>query len=229
MPGRRKLPANKDYFGAAGGVSAAFLFRAGRILRETMRIQYVSIALALAAINLTIGGVVSWLKLPIYLDTIGLVISTVLLGWRFGLLTGVVTVGVGFFIINPYLPAYSATLIALVTTTELLARRYMFRSIRSSVVSGLILAIVAAVISAPVTAFLFGGVTASGADLLTAFLRQTGQTILESVVLSGVSSELVDKLIVSIAACQIFRALPRRFFIEFSLRSQRATPNNGER
>ena len=100
----------------------------------------------------------------------------------------------------------------------------MFRSIRASVVAGIILAIVAAVVSAPVTAYFFGGVTASGADLLTAMLRQTGQTILKSVVLSGVSSELVDKTVVSIAACLIFRALPRRFFSDFSLRSQR--PNS---
>jgi energy-coupling factor transport system substrate-specific component len=194
--------------------------------RGTLSIQKSSIALALAALNLTIGGIVSWLKLPIYLDTIGLVISTVLLGWRYGLLTGIVTVGVGFFIINPYLPAYSATLIALVVTGELLARKFMFRSVASSIVSGLTLAIVAAVVSAPVTAYFFGGVTASGADLLTALLRQTGKTILQSVVLSGVSSELVDKTIVSIAACLIFRALPRRFFADFSLRSQTLNSEN---
>jgi energy-coupling factor transport system substrate-specific component len=191
-----------------------------------MNLQKSSIALALAAINLTIGGIVSWLKLPIYLDTIGLIISTVLLGWRWGLLTGIVTVGVGFFIINPYLPAYSATLIALVGATELLAKKFMFRSIGSSIVAGVILAIVAATVSAPVTAYLFGGVTASGADLLTALLRQTGQTVLQSVVLSGISSELVDKTVVSIAVCLIFRALPRRFFIEFSLRTQTQNPNS---
>ena len=191
-----------------------------------MNIQNSSIALALAAVNLTIGGIVSWLKLPIYLDTIGLIISTVLLGWRFGLLTGIVTVGLGFFIVNPYLPAYSLTLIALVTTTEVLAKKFMFRTIGSSIFAGVILAIVAAVVSAPVTAFMFGGVTASGADLLTAFLRQTGQTILQSVLLSGISSELVDKIIVSIAACRIFHALPRRFLIEFSLRSQTSNPDN---
>ena len=94
-----------------------------------MNIQKSSIALALAAISLAIGGIVSWLKLPIYLDTIGIVLSTVLLGWRFGLLTGIVTVGVGFFIINPYLPAYSATLVALVATANLLANLRMFRSL----------------------------------------------------------------------------------------------------
>lgn len=185
-----------------------------------MSIQKYTIALALAAINLTIGGIVSWLKLPIYLDTIGLILSTVLLGWRFGLLTGTVTIGVGFLIINPYLPAYSLTLIALVTTTELLAKRFMFRSLRTSIMAGVVLAIVAAVVSAPVTAYIFGGVTASGADLLTALLRETGQTIIQSVLLSGVSSELVDKILVSIAACHILHALPRRLFVEFTLRSQ---------
>lgn len=179
------------------------------------------IALSLAAINLTIGGVVSWLKLPIYLDTIGTIASTVLLGWRLGLLTGSISVGLGFFIINPYYPAYVATMIALVLTTEILARRCMFRSIGWSIASGVILAIVSAIVSAPVTTFLFGGVTASGADVLTALLRQTGWTILESVALAGISSELVDKILVSIAACQIFRALPRRFYLDFSLRPQK--------
>ncbi len=185
-----------------------------------MNIQKTSIALALAAINLTIGGIVSWLKLPIYLDSIGLILSTVLLGWRYGLLTGSITVGVGFLIINPYLPAYSATLIALVITCELLTKKQMFRNIRSSVIAGIILALVAAIVSAPVTAYLFGGVTASGVDLLTALIRQTGQNILNSVILSGISSEIVDKILVSISACLILRSLPRRFFKDFGLRSQ---------
>ena len=185
-----------------------------------MNLEKTSIALALAAINLTIGGIVSLLKLPIYLDTIGLILSTVLLGWRFGLLTGLVTVGIGFFLINPYLPAYSATLIAIIVSAEALATNKMFRSVGWSVLAGVVLAIVAAVVSAPVTAYMFGGVTASGADLLTALLRQTGQTILQSVILSGISSELVDKVLVSIAVCLVLRALPRRFFVEFSLRSQ---------
>ena len=127
--------------------------------------------------------------------------------------------GIGFVIINPYLPAYTPTLLALVVTTELLAKKFMFRSIGSSVLAGIVLAIVAAIVSAPVTAYFFGGVTASGADLITALLRQTGRTILQSVVLTGISSELVDKTLVAIAASLIFRALPHRFFVDFSLRS----------
>jgi energy-coupling factor transport system substrate-specific component len=185
-----------------------------------MNVQKTSIAVALAAVNLTIGGIVSGLKLPVYLDTIGLIVSTTLLGWQFGFVTGLITVGVGFFLINPYLPAYIMTLVALVMTSEILARRSMFRSVGSSLFAGVILAIVAATVSAPVTTYLFGGVTASGADLITAIIRRSGKTLLESIVLSGVSSELVDKIAVSFAAHLIFRALPRRFFVEFSLRSQ---------
>lgn len=181
--------------------------------------QKTSVALALAALNLTIGGLVSWLKLPVYLDSIGLIISTALLGWGFGLLTGVVTVGAGFLLINPYLPAYFATLVGLVFTTEILTRWKMFSTLGKTVISGLLLATVAAILSAPVTAFLFGGVTASGADLITALLRQTGQNILQAVLLSGMSSEVVDKSICAIVAFLIFRALPQRFFSDFSLRS----------
>jgi energy-coupling factor transport system substrate-specific component len=189
--------------------------------------QKTSVALALAALNLTIGGLVSWLKMPVYLDSIGLIISTVLLGWRFGLLTGAVTVGAGFLLINPYLPAYFATLIGLVFTTEILARRKMFSTFGRTVASGVILATVAAVLSAPVTAFLFGGVTASGADLITALLRKTGQNILQAVLLSGMSSELVDKSLCAMASFLIFRALPQRFFFDFSLRSPMRGPDAG--
>ncbi|MFG1690549.1 hypothetical protein ACGF5M_00090 [Gemmatimonadota bacterium] len=181
-----------------------------------------SIAIALAALNLTIGGVVSWLKLPIYLDSIGLVLSTVLLGWRYGLLTGVITVSIGFLLINPYLPAYTLTLFSLVATTELLARRKAFRSIPTSIAAGLLLALVAATVSAPVTTYLFGGVTASGVDLITVALRQTGRTLLDSVLLSGISSELLDKTLVSMFSCIILKSLPARFFLDFKLRSQTA-------
>lgn len=183
-----------------------------------------SIALALAALNLTVGGVVAWAKLPIYLDSIGLVLATVLLGWRYGLLTGLITVSIGFLLINPYLPAYVLTLFALVAATEALARRWMFRSIPSSMAAGAVLAVVAAVVSAPVTVYLFGGVTASGADLITAILRQSGRTLLDSVLLSGISSELVDKVVVSITAGLVLRALPNQFLKDFELRSHRPPP-----
>jgi hypothetical protein len=43
-----------------------------------------SLVLAFVALNLTVGGLVSWLKLPVYLDSLGIVMATILMGWRYG-------------------------------------------------------------------------------------------------------------------------------------------------
>jgi energy-coupling factor transport system substrate-specific component len=76
----------------------------------------------------------------------------------------------------------------------------MYRNLGTTIISGLVVAVVAALCSAPVTAIVFGGVTASGSDLVTAFFRGTGRSLLQSVLISGLSSEPVDKTLVSLVA-----------------------------
>jgi energy-coupling factor transport system substrate-specific component len=177
-----------------------------------------SLVLAFVALNLTIGGLVSWLKIPVYLDSLGIVMSTILLGWRYGMLCALLTVTLGFVFINPYLPFYVVTSLVIAATVEVLRRRNLYRNLGTTVLCGLILAVVAAIVSAPVTAILFGGVTASFSDLLTAFFRRTGRTLLQSVVLSGLSSEPVDKVLVSTVAFLSLKGLPERFLQNFNLR-----------
>jgi energy-coupling factor transport system substrate-specific component len=178
-----------------------------------------SLLFAFVALNLTVGGLVSWLKLPIYLDSIGIVMATILLGWRYGSICALLTVGLGFIFVNPYLPFFAATALAIAGTVELLRKRNMYRSFPTTIVSGLILAMVAAVVSAPVTALLFGGVTASGNDLVTAVFLKTGRSLLQSVFLSGLSSEPVDKTLVSMIAFIALNGLPEKFLRNFDLRS----------
>lgn len=176
-----------------------------------------SLVLAFVALNLTVGGLVSWLKLPVYLDSLGIVMATLLLGWRYGVWCAVLTCFLGFFS-RPYLPFYVLTSIAIAIAVELLRRRNMYRNLGTTIVAGLIVAVVAALFSAPVTAIVFGGVTASGSDLVTAFFRGTGRSLLQSVLISGLSSEPVDKTLVSIVAFLSLRGLPERFIRNFKLR-----------
>lgn len=177
-----------------------------------------SLVLAFVALNLTVGGLVSWLKIPVYLDSLGIVIATILLGWRSGFLCALLTVSLGFVFVNPFLTFYVLTSLAIASTVELLRRRNLYRNLATTLVSGLVLAIVAALFSAPVTAILFGGVTASGSDLLTAFFRSTGRSLLQSVLMSGLSSEPIDKLLVSTIAYLSLKGLPERFLDNFRLR-----------
>src|SRR5215203_1106814 len=85
---------------------------------NNLNYKKVSIAVSLAAFNLIIGGIVSFFKLPVYLDTIGMVVSTVILGWPYGLLCGAITLIGGFFVINPYYPFYVMNVFGIVAVTE---------------------------------------------------------------------------------------------------------------
>lgn len=177
-----------------------------------------SLVIAFTALNLTIGGLVAWLRLPIYLDSMGIVLASLLLGWRAGVACAVLTCALGFFIVNPFLPFFTGTAVLIAVTVDVLRRRNWYRTPALTIVSALILAAVSALASAPVAAFVFGGVTTSGSDLMTAFFRATGQSLLNSVMLSQLTSEPVDKLIVTLIAVAVVRALPRSFLRQHGLR-----------
>lgn len=175
------------------------------------------IAIALAVLNLTIGGLVAAFKLPIYLDSLGIVLATILLGWRLGVLTALITVGIGFLTINPYLPFYVMTSLVIVMTVAVLYRTKMFDSLFRTIVSGLIIAGLSALASAPITTYL-GGNTLSGADAITSFLLASGRSLWGSVLITGLTAEPVDKVLVSVLAYLTIRRLPHRLLDTAGLR-----------
>jgi uncharacterized membrane protein len=76
---------------------------------------------------------------------------------------------------------------------------------------GLITGIVAAIISAPTAAYVFGGVTGSGTDLVVAAFRASGAGILSSVMAQGAVSDPFDKMLSFMVVWLILRSLPARF------------------
>jgi len=183
-------------------------------MRNEMRsvvYKKLSVALSLAALNLVIGSFVSFFKLPLYLDSIGIFTATILLGWRYGVICALLTVSAGSLLINPYLVFYAATSIGIATTVYILRRLNLFRNYATVIISGIVVAVVSAMLSAPITAYLFEGSTLSGTDALTAYFMATGRTLLNSVLLAGISSEPVDKIIVALASYQLLKSLPLSF------------------
>ena len=180
-----------------------------------------SVTLSLVALNLVIGSLVSFAKLPIYLDSIGIVISTLLIGWQFGIICALLTIGIGFFLINPYLPAYTCTSIGIVLSVAILRRLNGFSSYIKVIICGFIIAVVSATLSAPVTAFLFEGSTLSGNDAITALFLHVGHSIWRSVFLSGLSSEPFDKILVCLISFQILKAIPKTFIDRYGFKNFR--------
>jgi len=170
------------------------------------------------AVNIVIGTLVRKAAFPVYLDTVGTIAMVILLGWRWGLLGSALAVLVGTLIIFPMYFYFSLTAVGIVFTVEFCRRRNMFRNLPLTVFSGIVIAVVAALLSAPVTTFLFGGVTATGNDVMTAFFHKMGGTLLKAVLLSGFASEPVDKVITVLVVYWALHGLPARFTQRFGLR-----------
>jgi energy-coupling factor transport system substrate-specific component len=185
------------------------------------RVANLMLVVGLVVLNISVGTLVSLLKLPIYLDSIGIVVAAILLRPQWAVAVGVLTAVIGWLTINPFLCWYTGTAIGIALTASGLARAGLFRHHWTVPVAGLIIGIVAAILSAPVTAYLFSGVTASGVDFLTALIVQTGLSLVKSVFLAGLASDPVDKLIVCVLAYTLCRSLPRRVLDRFPQGRQR--------
>ena len=75
---------------------------------------------------------------------------------------------------------------------------------------GLVTGVIAAIISAPVAAYVFGGVTGAGTDLLVAAFRASGANIIASVMAQGAVSDPFDKMLSFMIVWLILRSMPAR-------------------
>lgn len=161
-------------------------------------------------LNLGVGALVAVIRLPFYLDSMGTVLSSFVAGPIVGIIVGVTSVLIGM-IHTPTLPAYAGTAIVIALYTSIFKKFGYLKKIGWTVVFGIGLGIATAIVSAPVTAFVYGGVSISGTDAITALFSATGRNILDSVVLSGLASDPVDKFVTSIIVFLLVRRLPPRW------------------
>jgi hypothetical protein len=81
--------------------------------------------------------------------------------------------------------------------------------------AGALTGIVAALVSAPIAAYVFGGVTGSGVDVLVAALRQGGADVLSASLGQGLISDPIDKTITSFVVFIIIASLSPRLLARF--------------
>jgi energy-coupling factor transport system substrate-specific component len=82
-------------------------------------------------------------------------------------------------------------------------------------VAGVITGIVAAFVSAPISAYVFGGVTGSGVDVIVAALRQGGSDVIHASLGQGLFSDPIDKTITSFVVFIVLAGLSRRMLARF--------------
>ncbi len=160
-------------------------------------------------LNMALGTIVSFTKLPIFVDSIGTIFITLVLGWRAGAIVGVSSFALLSIVVNPVFIYFVGTQLVIATYVYFIAYKLKaLRNIWFLVAAGIGLGVVAAVASAPVIVYVFGGVAGSGRDLITAVLMNSGTQVVKAVLLSGAASEPIDKTIQLILACLLVRNAP---------------------
>ncbi len=162
------------------------------------------------ALNMALGQLVAMLKLPVYLDSLGTMLVAVLCGPWIGGLTGLVTNLLWGLIQGPTAAFFAPVAAVIGMAAGLLARAGLFRAPWGAAIAGAIIAVALAVVAVPIRIYLFGGVTGSGADFLTAYLTRVGQDLFSSVVVTVVTSNLADKIATALLVWAIVRGLPQR-------------------
>lgn len=178
--------------------------------RRQLASQTLALIVISIAINMIGGQLISLLKLPIFLDSIGTLMSAVLLGPFIGMLTGLLTNLLWGLLTDPIAAAFAPVAMVIGLAAGWLARLGWFRTLPKVIVSGIIITLAVTVVAVPLRTALFGGVTGSGADLFVAWMHSMGQDLLESVAITVLGANLVDKILTAIVVWILLRRLPLR-------------------
>lgn len=186
-----------------------------RIKQDFSTVTLVLIPVAIA-INIAVGQLIYTLKVPLYLDSIGTIFVGVVAGPWAGALTGLLSNLIwGLSGLNVTYAPYAAVAAVIGLLAGLFGEAGWLRTVWKVILAGVITGLVASVISAPITAYVFGGVTGSGTDVIQAMFRNAGFAILPAAFAQGVSSDPLDKAVTYLVVWLIVRALPERFLARF--------------
>jgi energy-coupling factor transport system substrate-specific component len=188
--------------------------------------RLVTIALC-AALNFAASSIVYLVKLPIYLDSIGVMLCCLLLAtdrraaFVCSLIAALASTVVSTLAGNYSLPWFIGTEVAISLMGAYVVTRgaevFRARPLQPVPFVGLVLlygiatGIVAAVVSAPVVAYVFGGVTGSGSAFVVGVFLSAGQKLWNASLMSGLILDPIDKVIQVLVGALLFRATPADF------------------
>lgn len=167
-------------------------------------------------INVVGGTIIQTLRIPLFMDTIGTILVAILAGPFVGVVAGVLTNVVLGFTAGPQLVPFAIVNAVIAIVAGVFAARGWlrideFREYWKLVVAGLVTAVVATIVSAPISVYVFGGITPGAQGALTSFFLASGTGLWEAVIGASGVSEPVDKTVSFFVAYAIARAIPARY------------------
>jgi energy-coupling factor transport system substrate-specific component len=183
-----------------------------------MKLDTKSLVLMAVAIviNVVVGQIAVWIKLPLYVDAVGTVLVGILAGPFAGALTGVLTNLIWGLISDPVAAAFFSVSLVIGALAGILARMGWFRSVGMTIAAGAVIGVISTIVAVPIIVYMFGGVTGAGTDFATAYLLAVGQELVQSVAIANLVQNLADKILTCLIAWLIVKRLPMRFTSGFA-------------
>lgn len=165
------------------------------------------------ALNVGLNKVAAVLQLPVFMDTVGTVLSGAMVPPSYSILVGIVSNLIGGVVTHPSIPFYLGTQVVVSLMSIFGYRRGWFDTLPKAAGLGLGIGVVTAIVSAPITVLVFGGVTEPGATALNAVLLAAGHDLWTSVISGSLVVSSVDKVIAAVIVWSLLRRMPDRLKI----------------
>lgn len=158
------------------------------------------------ALNVIGGQIALLMHLPIYLDSMGTIMTAILYGPFYGILPPLAYGLVMGSTIDIYSLYYMPVGIILGFVTGLVSRR--MRLDRAWFIpAAVLITIPGTIVSSVITAFLFGGITSSGSTIIVQFLNKAGLGLTASVFIVQVLTDFADRLLSLVIVSFLLRRL----------------------
>lgn len=183
-------------------------------MRNNNTLKITTMALGIA-MNFIGGLIAISLKLPIYFDSLGTVITAFAFGPVAGIITGIISYIINWLVFDPCALYFIPAQILIGLISGILYKRGYFKKSKLVPLAIIIITIPVAFVSAMIAAYVFGGVTSAGSTLIVALLGSNGVSMVLGVFVTQIFTDLLDKIILVYIALAIIKALPQDIKLKF--------------
>ena len=166
------------------------------------------------AMNLVLGIITAALGIPLYLDTLGTVLTAVLFGPVPGMIVGALSNIIHGLIYSVTDIPFALVNMAVGLVVGLVAKKFKFTLV-TALVTGLALSVICPAIGTPIGIFVYGGLAGNVLDVVITGLVKAGQNIFAAGFITKIGSNLIDKVGTCLVAYFLLKAMPARFLSMF--------------
>ncbi|MFW5438373.1 ECF transporter S component [Paenibacillus apiarius] len=174
---------------------------------STAALVLIPVAVGINYIGKLFAGV---LKLPLWLDAIGTVLSSMLAGPVIGGLSGLINNVIYGLTMDPISFVYALTSVFIGLVAGIMAYKGWISSWGKAAVTGLVVGLTAVVISTPLNIWFWGGQTGNlWGDIVFGYVLNATKSVWLASFVDELVVDLPDKLLTVLAAYGIYRVLPK--------------------